>query len=73
MMKEAGLESTQRRKHRYRLAKDEAKYARNRLEPGFTVERPNTVWCSDVTYIWAGKGWGYLAVVLDLYARRVIA
>lgn len=72
MMKEAGLESTQRRKHRYRLAKDEAKYARNHLERGFTVERPNTVWCGDVTYIWAGKRWVYLAVVLDLYARRVI-
>lgn len=41
-------------------------------ERGFTVERPDTVWCGDVTYIWAGKRWVYLAVVLDLYARRVI-
>nr|WP_263485579.1 IS3 family transposase [Pectobacterium versatile] len=72
MMKEAGLESTQRRKHRYRLAKDEAKYARNHLERGFNVERPNTVWCGDVTYIWAGKRWVYLAIVLALYARKVI-
>jgi len=72
MMKEAGLKSTQRRKHCYRLAKDEAKYARNHLERGFNVERPNIVWCGDVTYIWAGKRWVYLAVVLDLYARRVI-
>lgn len=72
MMKEAGLESKQRRKHHYRLAKDEAKYARNHLERAFDVEHPNTVWCGDVTYIWAGKCWVYLAVVLDLYARRVI-
>lgn len=72
MMKEAGLESTQCRKHRYRVAKDEAKYARNHLKRDFDVKRPNTVWCGDVTYIWAGKRWLYLAVVLDLYARRVI-
>jgi putative transposase len=72
MMKEAELESTQRRKHRYRTAKHEAKYAPNHLERAFSVKRPNRVWCGDVTYIWAGKRWVYLAVVLDLYARRVI-
>jgi putative transposase len=72
LMKEAGLASTQQRKHRYRLTKDEVKYAPNRLARAFGVDRPNRVWCGDVTYIWAGQCWLYLAVVLDLYARKVI-
>jgi putative transposase len=38
----------------------------------FTVERPNQVWCGDITYIWSGQRWRYLAVVLDLFARRVV-
>ncbi len=35
-------------------------------------EAPNRIWCGDITYIWAGNRWHYLAVVMDLYARRVI-
>ncbi|ALX95541.1 hypothetical protein AV650_19170 [Serratia fonticola] len=72
LMKESGLRSTQQRKHSYRLATDEARYAPNHLTRAFNVERPNTVWCGDVTYIWAGRCWLYLAVVLDLYARKVV-
>ena len=30
------------------------------------------VWCGDVTYIWTGKRWAYLAVVLDLFARKPV-
>jgi putative transposase len=30
------------------------------------------VWCGDVTYIWAGNRWIYLAAVMDLYARRIV-
>ncbi len=33
---------------------------------------PNQVWCGDITYIWTGDKWSYLAVVIDLYSRRVI-
>lgn len=33
---------------------------------------PNQVWCGDITYIWAQRKWHYLAVVLDLYARRIV-
>lgn len=39
----------------------------------FAVTRPNRVWAGDMTYVWTAEGWLYLAVVLDLYSRRVIA
>ena len=38
----------------------------------FSSERPNQVWVSDITYVRTGQGWLYLAVVLDLFARRVV-
>lgn len=72
LMKEAGLISAQRRKHRYRIAKEQSAIAANELERRFTVSRPNQVWCGDVTYIWAGGRWIYLAAVMDLYARRIV-
>jgi putative transposase len=71
LMAEAGLESRQPG-HRYKKTGGEAEIAPNHLNREFTVSRPNEVWCGDVTYIWAGTCWVYLAVVLDLYARRVV-
>jgi transposase InsO family protein len=44
----------------------------NSLNRQFTVDRPNAVWVSDVTAVWTLQGWLYVAVVLDLYSRRVI-
>ncbi|MCE9688673.1 DDE-type integrase/transposase/recombinase, partial [Shewanella sp. AS16] len=38
----------------------------------FQVTEPNQVWCGDVTYIWTGARWAYLAVVIDLFARKAI-
>lgn len=71
LMKEAGLESCQPG-HRYKKTGGEAHVAPNHLDREFAVSGPNQLWCGDVTYIWAGTRWIYLAVVLDLYARRVV-
>lgn len=46
--------------------------APNVLARRFTVAAPDTVWASDISYVWTAEGWLYLAVVLDLYSRRVI-
>lgn len=72
LMREAGIRSTQQRKHRYRVAEEESVIAPNLLQRRFNVEQPNQVWCGDVTYIWGGNRWIYLAAVLDLYARRLV-
>jgi transposase InsO family protein len=46
--------------------------APNLLEQNFTADAPDQKWVSDITYIWTDEGWLYLAVVLELYSRRVI-
>jgi transposase InsO family protein len=38
----------------------------------FAVTAPNQVWCGDVSFIWTGKRWAYLAVVIDLFARQPV-
>jgi putative transposase len=44
----------------------------NVLQRQFTVTRPNTAWVTDITYIRTWQGWLYLAVVMDLFSRKVI-
>jgi len=46
--------------------------AANTLDRAFTVSAPKRVWAGDITYIWTREGWLYLAVLLDLYSRRVV-
>lgn len=72
LMRDAGLISSQPRKHRYKVANDESKIAPNLLKRQFNVEAINQVWCGDVTYVWSGTKWLYLAVVMDLYARKIV-
>ena len=44
----------------------------NRLQRQFTVSAPNQAWVTDITYIRTWQGWLYLAVVIDLFARKVV-
>lgn len=44
----------------------------NLLNRHFDVDTPDTVWVSDLTYIWTNEGWLYLAIVLDLYSRKIV-
>lgn len=46
--------------------------ADNLLQQDFTASQPNQKWAGDITYLWTNEGWYYLAVVLDLYSRKVI-
>ncbi|WP_024247871.1 DDE-type integrase/transposase/recombinase, partial [Escherichia coli] len=58
--------------HRYKRGGREHVTIPNHLGRQFAVTEPNQVWCGDVTYIWTGKRWAYLAVVLDLFARKPV-
>lgn len=72
LMQEMDLICQQPRPPAYRRATVERPDIPNRLNRQFTVTAPNQVWCGDITYVWVQNRWHYLAVVLDLYARRVV-
>jgi putative transposase len=71
--KQAGLQV--KRRKRYKATTD-SKHAEaiapNVLGRAFEVAKPNTVWVTDVTYVWTLEGWLYLAVIVDLCSRRVV-
>lgn len=71
-MRQAGVWSHPKRRHRYRPAGPAASMAPNRLARQFCPPAPNRVWAGDVTYLRTRRGWLYLAIVVDLYARRIV-
>jgi putative transposase len=73
LMREQGL-SACRRHHRTITTRSEpgARVAPNLLDQDFTASRSNEKWTGDITAVWTYEGWLYLAVVLDLFSRRVI-
>ena len=71
-MKRMGLASSQPPKHNYKPANKVHVDIKNHLNRAFSPVRPDQIWCGDVTYLWVGSGWQYLATVLDLYGRKLI-
>ena len=64
-----------RRKRKYRITtRSNHRYpvSPNLIQGCFRAEKPNLVWVSDITYIRTAEGWLYLAVVMDLYSRKVV-
>jgi len=61
---------------RYRVCTTDSKHslpvAENLLDQSFVADRPDQVWLADMTYIPTGEGWLYLAVILDLFTRKVV-
>ena len=73
LMPQEGLRPTASLPKPYGKAKGgEHRVAKNRLNRHFKVARLNRVWTSDITYIWTARGWAYLAVILDLFSRRIV-
>jgi Transposase and inactivated derivatives len=73
LMKEANLKAKGKRK--FKATTDSAHnqpIAANLVQQNFTVPTPNHIWVSDITYCHTDEGWLYLAVVIDLYSRKVI-
>ena len=52
---------------------DFSKELHNILNEQFNPDRPNAVWCTDITYIYTHEGFAYLTSVMDLYSRKIIA
>jgi putative transposase len=73
LMRENGIKA--RLRPRFRRTTDsrhDQPVAPNLLERNFTTSAPNQAWVGDITYVWTAEGWAYLAVLLDLYSRRVV-
>jgi transposase InsO family protein len=72
-MREAGIAAKTRRKFRQTTDSNHSMpVAENVLDREFDPEEPNTRWCADITYIPTREGWLYLAVVEDLFSRRIV-
>ncbi len=73
LMVELGLQGVSPRKFRITTNSDhDHRIAENVLDRDFKAGGPNEKWATDITYIWTGEGWLYLAVVMDLYSRRIV-
>jgi putative transposase len=73
LMRLARLKGCPKKRYRVTTQRDPAHpVARNLLKQQFDAERPNRRWLSDITYISTAQGWLYLAVVMDLFSRRIV-
>lgn len=73
IMVKLGLKAKTKRKFKSTTdSKHNLPVAPNLLDQNFTVSERDQVWCSDITYLRTTEGWLYLAVVIDLFSRRVI-
>ena len=73
LMRDNGLKALQKR--RYKKTTDShhgGLVAANLLDQDFTCDAPDQKWGADISYIWTAEGWLYLAIVLDLYSRRIV-
>ena len=73
LMRHQGLAGCRRRRsQRTTDSNHPFRVAPNVLMREFQVEAPNVAWATDRTYVWTQEGWRYLAVILDLFSRRVV-
>ena len=73
LMKQTGLRCKTRKKFKATTnSKHNYPVAPNLLNRAFNVNKPNQAWVGDITYVWTDEGWLYLAVVIDLFSRRVV-
>ncbi len=73
LMAKLGIYAHSKRKFKVTTdSKHHLPIAENVLDRNFTTTEPDQAWVADITYIWTSQGWLYLAVVIDLFSRRVI-
>ena len=73
LMKLAGLRAKGSKKFKATTDSSHQKpVAPNLLQRNFDVATPNAVWAGDITFLWTTQGWLYLAVVIDLFSRKVV-
>jgi putative transposase len=73
LMKEAGVQVKHRKKYKVTTNSNHKQpLFNNVLDRQFDVQKPDQVYVGDITYLWTQEGWLYLAVVIDLFSRKVV-
>jgi putative transposase len=73
LMRENGLQAREKRRFKRTTDSHHAwPVAPNIINQDFTASKPDEKWGADISYVWTRQGWLYLAVVIDLFARRVV-
>lgn len=72
LMRSNALRARPRRRGKPKDDGERSVIADNILDRDFQADRPNQKWLADFTYIWTAEGWLYVAVVLDLFSRRLV-
>ena len=73
LMDEAGVKVRSRKKYKVTTNSDHKQPVfENVLDRGFDVNEPDIAYVQDITYIWTQEGWLYLAVVIDLFSRKIV-
>jgi putative transposase len=73
LMRKASIVSRMRRKFRVTThSKHSFPKVENLVRQNFSTDKPNRLWVSDITYIWTKEGWLNLAVIIDVFSRRVV-
>ncbi len=73
LMRDNGLKALQKRRFKKTTDSEHAgPVAANVLDQDFSADAPNQKWGADISYIWTAEGWLYLAIVVDLFSRRIV-
>ena len=74
LMRKQGLSARARKRFKITTnSKHNLPVASNLVEMKFNPEQKNSLWTTDITYIWTREGWLYLSVILDLWSRAVVS
>lgn len=73
LMRENNIKAKTKRRFRITTVQNsKAAASENLLNQNFNASTENKIWTSDITYIWTKEGWLYLAVVMDIYSRKIV-
>jgi transposase InsO family protein len=73
LMRVNNIKAKTRRRFRVTTVQNsKAVASQNILKQNFTALSENKIWTGDITYLWTKEGWLYLAVVMDIYSRKIV-
>jgi len=73
LMRENNIKAKTKRRFKVTTVQNsKASASENLLNQNFTASSENKIWTGDITYLWTKEGWLYLAVVMDIYSRKIV-